>query len=98
MRSEIGGPHLTQAVQGNTGETISNFKIGEQRRKVRRIISQNLRSVDHIFPCTGTPHSLQPTLQYLSDERRQTGLKIIIAKTKVMVVDNASIKRTRTKR
>ena len=48
----------------------------------------NLRFADDIFLCTETPQELQQLLQELSDERRRMGLKMNIAKTKVMVVDN----------
>ena len=48
----------------------------------------NYQFSDDIFLCTGTPQYLQLMLQELSDESRQRGLKMNIAKTKVMVVDN----------
>ena len=48
----------------------------------------NLRFADDIFLCTETPQELQQMLQELSDESRRMGLKMNIAKTKVMVVDN----------
>ena len=51
----------------------------------------NLRFADDIFVCTETPHELQQMLQELSDGSRRMGLKINIAKTKVMVVDNTPI-------
>ena len=51
----------------------------------------NLRFADDIFLCTETPQELQQMLQELSDESRRMGLKINIAKTKVMVVDNTPI-------
>ena len=51
----------------------------------------NLRFADDIFPCTETPQDLQQMLQELSDESRRMGLKMDIAKTKVMVVDNIPI-------
>ena len=51
----------------------------------------NLRFADDIFLCTETPQELQHMLQELSDESRRMGLKICIAKTKVMVVDNTPI-------
>ena len=47
----------------------------------------NLRFADDIFLCTGTPQEQQQILQELSDESRRMGLKMNIAKTKVMVVD-----------
>ena len=52
----------------------------------------NRRFVDDIFQCTETPQELQQMLQELSDESRRMGLKMNIAKTKVMVVDNTPIK------
>ena len=48
----------------------------------------NLRFADDMFLCTET---LQQMLQELSDESRRMGLKMNIAKTKVMVVDNTPI-------
>ena len=46
------------------------------------------RFAEDIFLCTETPHELQHNmLQELSDESRQMGLKMNIAKTKLMVVD-----------
>ena len=45
----------------------------------------NLRFADDIFICTETPQELQQMLQVLSDETRRMGLKMYIAKTKVMV-------------
>ena len=47
----------------------------------------NLCFVDDIVSCTGTPQQLQE----LSDERRQMGLKMNIAKKKAMVGDNTPI-------
>ena len=41
--------------------------------------------------CTGTPQELQQMLQELSDESSRMGLKMNIAKTGVMVVDNTPI-------
>ena len=55
----------------------------------------NLRFADDVFLCTETPQEtpqeLQQMLQELSDESRRMGLKMNIAKTKVMVVDNTPI-------
>ena len=51
----------------------------------------NLRFADDIFLCTETPQEPQQMLQELSDESRRMGLKMNIAKTKVMVVDNTPI-------
>ena len=51
----------------------------------------NLRFADDIFLCTETPQKLQQMIQELSDENRRMGLKMNIAKTKVMVVDNTTI-------
>ena len=47
----------------------------------------NRRFADEIFLCTETPQELQPMLQ----ESRRMGLKMNIAKSKVMVVDNTPI-------
>ena len=43
------------------------------------------------FLYTETPPELQQMLRELSDESRRMGLKMNIAKTKVMVVDNTPI-------
>ena len=51
----------------------------------------NLCFADDIFLCTETPQELQQMLQELSDEIKRLGLKMNIAKTKVMVVDNTPI-------
>ena len=51
----------------------------------------NLRFADDIFLYTETPQELQQMLQELSDESRRMGLKMNIAKTKVMVIDNTPI-------
>ena len=51
----------------------------------------NLRFADDIFLCTETPQELQNMLQELSDGSRRMGLKMNIAKTKVMVVDNTPV-------
>ena len=51
----------------------------------------NLRVVDDKFLCTEIPQELQQMLQELSDERRLMGLKMNMAKRKVMVVDNAPV-------
>ena len=51
----------------------------------------NLRFADDIFLGTVTPQELQQMLQELSDESGRMGLKMNIAKTKVMVVDNTPI-------
>ena len=59
--------------------------------KIDREFLSNLRFADDMFLCTETPQELQHTLQELYDERRLMGLKMNIAKTKVMVVDNTTI-------
>ena len=53
----------------------------------------NLGFADDIilFLCTETPQELQQMLQELSDESRRMGLKMNIAKTKVMAVDSTPI-------
>ena len=53
----------------------------------------NLRFADDIFLCTERRQELQHMLQELSDERSRMGLKMNIANTKVMVVDNTPNKR-----
>ena len=47
----------------------------------------NLRFADDIFLCTEIPQELQQMRPELSDESKRMGLKMNIAKTKVMVVD-----------
>ena len=85
-RSKTGGHHLTQAVHGNIGEHVENKGV-----KIDGEFLSNLRFADDIFLCTETPQELQHMLQELSDESRQMGLNMNIAKTKVMVVDNTPI-------
>ena len=51
----------------------------------------NLGFADDILLCTETPQELQQMLQEISDESRRIGLKMSIAKTKVVVVDNTPI-------
>ena len=51
----------------------------------------NLCFADAIFLCTETPQELQQMLQELSDESRRMCLKMNIAKTNVMAVDNSQI-------
>ena len=59
--------------------------------KINGEFLSNLRFADDIFLCTETPQELQHMQQELSDDSRRTGLKMNIAKKKVMVVDNSSI-------
>ena len=54
-------------------------------------VLSNLRFAGDIFLCTETPQKLQQLLQELSDESMRMGLKMNIANTKVMVVDNTPI-------
>ena len=51
----------------------------------------DIRFADDIFLSTETPQELQQMLQELSDESRGMGLKMNIAKTKLMVVDNTPV-------
>ena len=51
----------------------------------------NVRFAGDILMCTETPQELQRMLKELSDESRRMGLKMNIAKTNVMVVDNTPI-------
>ena len=59
--------------------------------KIDGELLSNLRFADDIFLRTETPQELQHMLHELSDESRRMGLKMNIAKTKVMVVDNTPI-------
>ena len=77
------------------GDTISPklFTATSENKGVKidgEFIS-HLRFADEIFLCIETPQELQQMLQELSDESRRMGLKMNIAKTKVMVVDNTPI-------
>ncbi len=64
----------------------------EQGREDRRRISDNLRFADDIILyALEHPQELQHMLHELSDESRRMGLKMNIAKTGVMVVDNTPI-------
>ena len=51
----------------------------------------HLNFADDIFLCTEIPQELQHIPQELSDESRRMGVKMNIANTKVMVVDNTPI-------
>ena len=51
----------------------------------------NLLFADDIFLCTETPQELLQMLQEISDEIGGIGIKMNIAKTNVMVVDNIPI-------
>ena len=51
----------------------------------------NLRFAYDIFLCTATPQELQQMLQEQPDASRRMGLKMNIAKTKVIVLDNTPI-------
>ena len=59
--------------------------------KIDGELLSNLRIADDIFLCTETLQDLHHMIQELSDESRRMGLKMNIAKTKVMVVDNTPI-------
>ena len=59
--------------------------------KIDGELLSNLRFAEDILLCTETPQELQHMLQELSDESRRMGLKMNIAKTKVIVVDNTPI-------
>ena len=59
--------------------------------KIHGEFVSNLRFADDISLCTEIPQELQHMLQELSDESRRMGLKMHIAKTTVMVVDNTPI-------
>ena len=91
--SKTGGHHLTQAVHDNIGEHNVFRRLNWENKGVKIDVAflSNLRFVDDIFPCTETPQELQQMLQELSDESRRMGIKMNIAKTKVMVVDNTPI-------
>ena len=52
--------------------------------KIEGEFPSHLRFTGDIFLCTETPQELQQMLQELSDESRRMGLKMNIAKTKVM--------------
>ena len=67
-------------------------KLGEQGREdIYGHFLSNLRFAGDIFLCTETQQELQQMLQELSDESRRMGLKMNIATTKVMVIDNTPI-------
>ena len=87
------GHHLTQAVHGNTGEHIHKVKLGEQRASSQEDgkFRTSLRFADDIFLCTENLKKIHQMLQELYDESRRMGLKMNIAKIKVMVVDNGQL-------
>ena len=69
-------------------DTISPKLFTATRESIfRRLNWENKGFADDIFLCTETPQELQQMIQELSDESRQMGLKMNIAKTKVMVAD-----------
>ena len=77
-----------------TLESIILFRRLNWEKKGMKIDGEflsNLRFADAIFLCTETPQELQHMLQELSDESWRMGLKMNIAKKKVMVVDNTPI-------
>ena len=77
-----------------TLESIILFRRLNWKNKGLKIDGEflsNLRFADDIFLFTETPQELQHMLQEQSDESRRMGLKMNIAKTKVMVVDNTPI-------
>ena len=85
---------LTAIIAGYaaTLESIFRWLYWENKGvKIDGEFLSNLRFSDDIFLCTETPQELQQMLQELSDESRRMGLKMNIAKTKVMVVDNTPI-------
>ena len=59
--------------------------------KIDEEFLSNLRFADDTFLYTETQQKLEQMLQELSDESSRMGLKMNIAKTKVMIVDNAPI-------
>ena len=59
--------------------------------KIDGEVLSNVGFAGDILMCTETPQELQRMLTELSDESRRMGLKMNIAKTNVMVVDNAPI-------
>ena len=86
-RSNTISPKLFTA----TLESMLNFRRLNWENKGLKIDGNcfsnlNLRFADDIFLCTETPQELQQMLQELSHESRRMGLKMNIAKTKVMVV------------
>ena len=59
--------------------------------KIDRKVFSHLRFAGDIFICSERPQELHHMLQELSDESRRMGLKMNIAKTNVMVVDNTPV-------
>ena len=75
-----------------TLESIFRRLIWENKGvKVDGEFLSNLHFADDIFLCTEIPQELQQMLQEVSDDSRRMGIKMNIAKTKVMVVDNTPI-------
>ena len=71
--------------------TFKRLKWQNKGVKIDGEFLSDLRFADDIFVCPETPQELQHMLQELSDGNRRMGLKMNIAKTKVMVVDNTPI-------
>ena len=70
------------------GDTISPKLFTATLESIFRRLNWENKDFADIFLCTETPQELQQMLQELSHESRRMGLKMNIAKTKVMVADN----------
>ena len=81
-------PNLFTAILESTFRMLNRENKGV---KIDGEFLSSLRSAGDIFLCTETPQEIQQMLQELSDESRRMCLKMDIAKTKVVVVDNTPI-------
>ena len=69
------------------GDTILPKLFTATLESIFRRLNWENKDFADIFLCTETPQELQQMLQELSHESRRMGLKMNIAKTKVMVAD-----------
>ena len=86
-RSKTRGQLLTKLFTAALESIFRRLNWEDKGVKIDGEFLTNRRFADEIFLCTETPQELQPILQ----ESRRMGLKMNIAKSKVMVVDNTPI-------
>ena len=90
-RSKTGGIISPKLLTATLESIFRRLNWENKGVKIDGEFLSNLRFADVIFLCTEAPQELQHMLKELSDESRWMGLKMNIAKTKVMVVDNTPI-------
>ena len=90
-RSKTGDTISPELFTATLGSIFRRLNWENKGVKIDREFLSNLRFADDIFLCTKTSQVLQQMLQELSEESRRMALKMNIAKTKVMVVDDTPI-------